>query len=155
MLFFATILAVSCLSACGPNYVYEQELIVPEAGWGYSDSLVAKFEVPDTNTIYNLHLLIEHTTYFSYQNFYVLVHTQFPDGQRLTEQLSLELAGKGGVWLGNCRGELCTLDIPIQEGAYFNQAGNYQVTVEQYSRRNPLPEIKSIRFALEATEAVR
>ena len=142
-------------SACGPNYVYEQTLEIPEDGWSYQDSLLATFEIQDTNTIYNLHLIVAHTTYFSYQNFYVQVSTQFPNGEHLTEQVSLELAAKGGIWLGDCSGEICTLDIPIQEGAYFNQAGTYQLSIHQYSRRDPLPEIKSIRFALEATEATR
>ena len=143
------------LFACGPNYAYEQTLEIPENGWSYEDSLLATFEIPDTNTFYNLHLLVEHTTFFPYQNFYVQVITQFPNGERLTEQVSLELSAKGGIWLGDCSGETCTLDIPIQQGAYFNQAGTYQLSVHQYSRRDPLPEIKSIRFALEKTDGAR
>ncbi|WP_367392567.1 gliding motility lipoprotein GldH [Lewinella sp. LCG006] len=148
-------LALLGFSACGPNYVYQQTLEIPEDGWSYQDSLLATFEIQDTNTIYNLHLIVAHTTYFSYQNFYAQVSTQFPNGEQLTEQVSLELAAKGGIWLGDCSGEICTLDIPIQEGAYFNQAGTYQLSIHQYSRRDPLPEIKSILFALEATEATR
>ena len=148
-------LALLGFSACGPNYVYEQTLEIPEEGWSYEDRLLATFEIPDTSTIYNLHLLVEHTTAFPYQNFYVQVSTQFPNGEQLTEQVSLELAAQGGIWLGDCSGEVCTLDIPIQEGAYFNQAGTYQLSIQQYSRRNPFPEIKNIRFAIEATEATR
>lgn len=153
--YLSLLLSAYALSSCGPNYLYEQELKIPETGWSYQDSLLATFEIPDTSSIYDLHLFIEHTTNFSYQNFYVQIHTQFPDGQRLMEQVSLELAGKGGVWLGDCNAETCALDIPIQQGAYFDQAGTYRLSVHQYSRRNPLPEIKSIRFALETREEVR
>jgi gliding motility-associated lipoprotein GldH len=155
LLYLFLFVAFLGLSACGPDYAYEQTLEIPESGWSYQDSLSATFEIPDTSTIYNLHLLVEHTTYFPFQNFYVEVSTQFPSGERLTEQVSLELAAQGGIWLGDCRGEVCTLDIPIQEGAYFNQAGTYQLSIHQYSRRDPLPEIKAIRFALEATDEKR
>lgn len=153
--YFILLSSIYALSSCGTDYLYEQEIKIPETGWAYQDSLLATFEIPDTSTIYNLHLFLEHGTGFSYQNFYVQIKTQFPDGQQLTEQVSLELAGKGGIWLGDCDNETCTLDIPIQEGAYFDQAGTYQLSVHQYSRRNPLPGVNSIRFALEATEDAR
>ena len=155
LIYLFLFVALLGFSACGPDYAYEQTLEIPETGWSYNDSLLATFEIPDTSTIYNLHLLVAHTTYFPYQNFYVTVTTKFPGGEQLTEQVSLELAAQGGIWLGDCSGEVCTLDIPIQEGAYFNQTGTYQLSVHQYSRRDPLPEIKAIRFALEATEATR
>ncbi|PSR08792.1 MAG: hypothetical protein DA408_02930 [Bacteroidetes bacterium] len=155
-----TALLSACLLAltlwsCGPNYVYEQELALPDTGWTYPDSLVATFNITDTTTIYNLHLRLAHQTDFPYANFYVRIHTRFPDGQRLTEQLSLELAGKGGVWLGDCSAEQCTLDIPIQEGAFFNQTGTYQVVIEQFSRSNPLPGIGKVTFSLEKTRSKR
>ncbi len=143
---------LSFLTACGPNYVYESHLEVPDTGWTYQDSLVAQFTIEDSLTIYNLHLQLEHNEEFPFQNFYVQMHTQFPDGQRLSEMVSLELADKGGMWLGECGSGACTLDIPIQQGAYFNQIGEYQLTIEQYSRRDPLPGILSVHFALEETE---
>lgn len=142
---------LSLLTACGPNYVYESQLEVSDAGWTYQDSLLAQFTIEDSLTIYNLHLELEHNEEFPFQNFYVQVHTQFPDGQRLSELVSLELANRAGMWLGECSGGICSLDIPIQQGAYFNQIGDYQLTVEQYSRRDPLPGILSVGFALEET----
>lgn len=143
------------LAACGPNYSYESELNLDEQGWFYQDSLVANFTIEDTSTIYNLHLLLDHQTNFPFQNFYVRIHTTFPGGERLTEQVSLEIAGKAGNWLGDCRQDQCQLRIPIQQGAYFNQPGDYQITIEQFSRRNPLPGLKRIAFALEETQETR
>lgn len=142
---------LSILASCGPNFVYDTEIEIPDTGWTYQDSLSAQFTIEDSLTIYNLHLLLTHNERFPYQNFYVQVHTQFPDGQRLTEVLSLELASKTGQWLGACSGETCELDIPIQQGAYFNQIGDYEITIEQYSRSNPLPGITTVGFALEET----
>lgn len=153
--FFPLLVLVACLSACGPNYVYEANLDLPDTGWTYQDSLLAQFTIEDSLTIYNLHLQLEHNEDFPYQNFYVQLNTQFPDGQRLSELVSLELASKGGIWLGECGSSSCELSIPIQEGAYFNQVGDYQITVQQYSRRNPLPGILAVNFALEQTEEQR
>ena len=138
-------------ASCGPNYVYENTIDCPEQGWSFQDKLEATFEVTDSTTIYNLHLILNHSTEFSYQNFYTQVHTTFPNGEQLSEQLSLELAGKAGVWLGDCGGSSCELDIPIQQGVFFNQIGTYHISIEQFSRQDPLKGILGIGFALEET----
>jgi gliding motility-associated lipoprotein GldH len=148
------ILVLSIVS-CGPDYVYEKEIEPVDKVWAYQDSLIAKFNISDTTAIYNLHLALEHGTDFPYQNFYVRLHTRFPDGQLLTEQLSLELSGKGGIWLGDCDATTCLLDIPIQEGAYFNQAGDYELTIEQFSRKELLPAVNKVSFSLEKTKEKR
>ena len=143
------------LAACGPNYSAESEITMDEQGWFYQDSLVAPFNIEDTSAIYNLYLLLDHQTSFPFQNFYVRIHTTFPGGERLSEQLSLEIAGKAGNWLGECNSSECSLRIPLQEGAYFNQAGDYRITIEQFSRRNPLPGLQRVAFALEKTGETR
>ena len=148
---FFLFLSILSFTSCDPDYVYEIKKECPEQGWAFQDSLQLAFEVQDSNTIYNLHLIIQHSTDFSYQNFYTRIHTLFPGGERVSEQLSLELAGKGGVWLGDCSNTSCTLDIPIQQGVFFNQIGHYEVMIEQFSRMDPLKGIQSIQLALEDT----
>lgn len=149
-LFYSCLLAF-LLSACGPNYVFEETLDLPSEGWTYADSLVTEFEVTDTTTLHNMHLILAHGDGFPYQNFYVRIHTTFPNGQRRSEAVSLELAGKAGIWMGDCSGADCELDIPIQQGVFFQQIGTYRLVIQQHSRRNPLPELRSIRLALEET----
>lgn len=145
-------LLVIGFSACGPNYVYENSLECDERGWAFQDSLQSSFEIGDSSTIYNLYLNLEHSPEFAFQNFYTRIHTYFPNGEKLTEQLSLELAAKGGIWLGDCNSKSCALSIPIQKDVFFNQVGQYKITIEQFSRQDPLPHIQSISFALEQTD---
>ncbi|MEN0004615.1 MAG: gliding motility lipoprotein GldH [Bacteroidota bacterium] len=149
--YFPVLLLCLMVSACGPTIVYEKNYEIADAGWQYSDTLNFDFEIDDTLRIYNLWLKVAHQTNYRYQNLYTQVHTTFPSGDRISETLSLELANKSGQWQGQCATENCTIYIPIQEGAFFNQAGNYQLTLEQYMRVDSLPNINSIAFELEAT----
>lgn len=149
LLFFGVI--VFAFSACGPNYIYEETLEMPQTGWEYKDSLQAQFHIDDTLVIYNLHLEIEHGITFPHQNFYTKIHTTFPEGQRTSQQVSLELMNKTGQWHGDCSSETCVLDILIQEGVFFSQSGNYKITIEQFSRLDPLPQIHNLTFRLEDT----
>jgi len=140
--------------ACGPDYAYQQTYEIEGDAWSYADSLTFEFEVPDTNTIYDLYLEIKHAADYSNQNLYVRIHTNFPAGQQLTEQVSLELSDKGR-WEGTCRGDWCTVRIPIQSGAYFNQTGAHRFVLEQYMRRNPVEGIRSLGMFIQETGKTR
>lgn len=139
------------LFSCGPGYDFEKKYAFDAENWAQRDTLNFSFPITDTLAIYNLYLEVEHSTAYGYQNLYTKVHTAFPSGERIGELLSLELADKAGTWLGDCGRETCVLRIPIQEGAYFSQAGQYAITVEQYMRVNPTAGIRSIGFLLEDT----
>ncbi|MEM9835173.1 MAG: gliding motility lipoprotein GldH [Bacteroidota bacterium] len=147
-----TLLLAVVLTGCGPTYVFEEEQRLDETtGWAYNTPLAYDFTVADTNTLYTLHLILEHTTTFNSQNAYVLIRTIFPDGERLEEQVSLQLADKFGQWFGDCSQEVCTLDIPIQQNAFFQRTGEYRIEIEQFTRDNPLRGFKAITFAMEET----
>lgn len=141
--------------ACGSNYSFEERRGIAEASWTYADSLQYDFQINDSLQIYNLHLVVEHTDDFPFENLYVRLHTIFPDGNRLSEVVSLQLSDDVDRWLGSRRGDTYQLDIPIQQGAYFNQVGAYQLVVEQFSRREQLSGVQAITFALEKTDNQR
>lgn len=144
----AGLLSIVLLSGCGPNIAYEQQQEVGDMGWAYADSVAFEFVIADTLQRYDLVLSIDHTTNFPYQNFYVRVVTHLPGGRLLAQPLSLQLADNFGVWYGECSGTECTNYISLQEGARFDAIGEYRIVVEQYSRDNPLAEIRGVGFRL-------
>ena len=144
-------LAVLC-SACGPTVIYEETKAFPEAGWGYADTARFDFNIPTTEQAYDLVLRLEHAKVFPYQNFYVRLHTGFPSGKRTSEQVSLQLAGDFGAWLGDCGGEICEQDITILRNAKFEEAGMYYLTMEQYTRESVLASVGAVGLAVVETE---
>ncbi|HMQ48127.1 MAG TPA: gliding motility lipoprotein GldH [Saprospiraceae bacterium] len=153
--FFSFLALLLCLSACGPDFIYEKKYNLEGAAWKYSDTLRFDFAIEDSARIYNLYLEVTHATDYKFQNIYTRIFTTFPAGQRIEEVLSLELTEKGASWLGKCSSGVCRLRIPIQEGAYFDQEGQYAITLEQYMRNSPVQGIESIRFLLEQTKDKR
>jgi gliding motility-associated lipoprotein GldH len=146
------ILGLTLLSACGPDFKYEQFYELEAERWEYADSLQFEFQIEDTLEIYNLYIELEHSPDFRNQNLYTRIHTRFPQGESIQELLSLELIDKNtGSWRGKCGSERCRVRIPIQQGAYFNQAGVYQIVIEQYMRQDSIPGIYGLGFQLEAT----
>lgn len=148
----SALLFLAILSACGPTVIYEQHQELPATGWAYADSARFEFKVPDTGQAYDLVLSLTHSADFPYQNFYVKLHTGFPSGKRTSEQLSLQLAGDFGAWLGDCSGAVCEQEITILRNARFADTGDYYLTVEQFSREEPLAGVGSVGLAVVETE---
>lgn len=148
-------LFVALISSCGPDTIYEKTYEISAGEWFYSDTLTYEVNIDDTLTIYNLYLDLEHSREYPFENMYVRIHTGFPSGERLSKQVSLELANEAGIWIGDCDSEICSVTIPIQMGAYFDQPGVYTFKLEQYMRRNPLPGVRSIGLRIEEAEEKR
>ena len=139
---------VLLLTACVPKYALNKTYEISNGEWTYADSLRFEFEIADTVTLYNLLLDVKHSTEFGFQNLYTNIHTQFPNGTRLSKPLSLELADRAGIWQGDCNAKTCTIEIPIQEGAYFNQPGKYVITMEQFMRDSLVKGVQSVTLKL-------
>lgn len=150
LLFFLLLLA-----ACGPKYAINKTYNITDSAWVYADSLRFEFDIADTITLYDLSLGVKHSTDFNYQNLYARISTQFPDGTRLSKPLSLELADKAGIWQGDCNSKTCTIEIPIQEGAYFNQLGKYIITIEQFMRDSVVSGVQRITLKVAETTEKR
>lgn len=143
------------LFACGPTYVIDKTYDIANNEWTYTDSLHFEFEIKDTLKLYDLIIELKHSTDFAYQNLYTQIHTTFPDGMRLNKPVSLEIANPAGEWQGKCSSKSCTIEIPIQQGAYFNQIGNYAITLEQYMRENPVKGVQSVALKVQETKQSR
>ncbi len=146
---FTYLFALFLFTGCASDYAYQEQREIDGPAWTYADSLAYQFRIDDTLTVYNLHLIVDHLPEFPFENLYVRLHTVFPDGERLSEVVSLQLSDDLNRWLGDSRGDGYRLDIPIQEGAYFNQPGPYQLIIEQYTRRDSLRGVQAVAFGLE------
>ena len=149
--FFLLLFVSISMMACGPDYLFQQRIEIPNQEWTYEQIADFEIEVKDTLELYNLILEIEHSVNYSKQNIYVKIHTEFPSGEKLSKQIPINFADKGGQWYGDCGSEWCTLLVNIQQGAFFNEAGNYTFSFEQFMRINPLPGIKALTYKVEKT----
>lgn len=153
--FIPALMCTLLLSACGPDYYFEETKTIADARWAYADTLDFRFSVTDTLEAYHIYLDFEYADTFPNQNIYLKLYTRFPDGKRLGKQKSFDLFDTQGKSLGACSGATCRLRTVLQERAFFNKPGDYVITLEQYTRSNPLPGIKAVGLTLEATGVKR
>ncbi len=150
--FFSLWLSCFGWMACQKNNFFEQKLALPNHFWTYKDTLNFDFAIQDTTRIYNLYLDIEHGTDYPMQNLYVMTHTRFPGGQRPQQRINIDLADNAGKWQGEGTGSTRRIRVNLQQGAFFNVAGNYTLTLEQFMRVDSLKDIRSVTFVVEDTK---
>lgn len=142
-LLLLVILAISCDS----GLIYSHTANIDGAKWEYGESLDFDLESEDTTKYYELVVIIDHNSEFSYENFYTKITTVFPDNTDLSDVVSFQLADKMGSWLGDCGSSSCTNELILQEQFRFKQIGQHTIKLENYSRE-ALEGINSIELKL-------
>lgn len=137
------------------NYLFKAETAFENSTWKYADTINFSVTIEDTLKRYNLGLDLNHATDYLNQNIYLKIHTKFPNGQRFSQRVNIDLADKTGKWYGKCSGGDCNLEAYIQKDAFFNQIGTYTFTIEQFTRNEALENINNLTFYIEDTGNVR
>jgi gliding motility-associated lipoprotein GldH len=142
------VIALFALSCGKEKVIFEKKYDLKNGQWAYMDTLDFTFTIADTMSLYDIVMVIKHTPQYATQNLYMNISTKFPTGERPKQLLNIDMADNTGKWEGNCNSSECTFQIAIQPNAYFNAAGQYTITLEQYMRDEYLKDIKSIGVKL-------
>lgn len=148
---FLVITTAFFIISCNSKEIYTHSYTM-EGVWTYADSLVFEYEIQDTMSPYNLVLAVKHSIDFPYENTYIQASTVFPDGHRVTNPVSLELADDHGQWVGNCSGSFCNAEIELASNAYFKASGKYKLVFSQFSRIDSLKGIEAIKFTINQSD---
>lgn len=149
LLFVLVLMLGSCLS----SPYYHKEYAIPGNKWSYDYTPSFKFEVTDTNSLYNLQFLIRHTDAYPYSNIWLMLYTKQPGDTTFTKtRVEIPLAEPGGKWLGRGMGEIWEHRMAVSDNrdtTMFRKAGIWELKLEQNMRINPLPEVMQVGLRVE------
>ncbi|NND31416.1 MAG: gliding motility lipoprotein GldH [Saprospiraceae bacterium] len=137
------------LISCGKSHFYYGNQPISNGVWSYDDTLTYSLDIADTTSRYDIGLEVKHSTDFAFQNLYIKILTDFPDGETVSQTLPIELADHTGIWFGRCSGSHCQVGIQLQENARFDRIGQHTFRILQYMRENPINGIEKINFFLD------
>ena len=129
-----SVLSLFFLASCESGLVYHHKATIEDGVWSYSDILDYQIDVKDTSDYYELFVKIIHSPEFSYENLYTKITTEFPDGNKLSDVVSFQLANKMGLWLGKCNSKKCVNELILQDRFRFKETGKHILYLENYSR---------------------
>ena len=138
--------------SCNGHVLHQQRIDIPDGEWSYDYLLEFNTPIEDNSLAWDVILDVEHSREFSYENLYLGYHIITDKGDSTFQKISIELADNLGRWKGTCKGNECSLQVPIMTNHNFKSAGNNKIILEQYSREENLKGLKSIELTIQQAE---
>jgi len=132
---------VLSLGACDKSTCYNESSALEGAVWEETDTLMASFQVTDSQHYHNIFVLARFNSLYPYSNIYFKVMLTGPKGMKMTEIKSFDITDKSGKWLGGGFGDLHSYELPIFMDLALKQFGKYKVKVVPYMRKESLEGI--------------
>jgi len=150
--------ALSLSSCVDKNYVFDQNVEIPNARWIVSERAILKVNITDTVSQHNFFINVRNTEEYPYRNLYVFVNTIFPNEKSSRDTVGIVLADPTGRWLGSGSGFLSssqhlTNTILYQYNKRFPVSGEYIFEIEQAMREDTLVGIQNIGLKIEKNPA--
>jgi gliding motility-associated lipoprotein GldH len=142
--FFAFIIL---LMACESDRLYEKNYEFSNRIWHIDSIPEFQFEISSDTQEYNILLNIRNTLSYPYQNIYIQYYLEDTLGQDLESDLinhqlfnakTGDPLGDGGV------GDIYDHRFRLLENYRFPGEGTYRIKLQQYMRRDSLPEIIAV-----------
>jgi gliding motility-associated lipoprotein GldH len=149
-IFFLQLAACSLwLSSCQTIDLYERVVSIPQQEWKSSFKPQFNFVIKDTQTRYDIYVLLRHNEKYEFNNIWISLTYQLKGQQPVTGQYELPLANNEG-WIGSAMDDLYEHRIRITppEGITLN-GGEYSFTIGQIMRKDPLENVLNVGLRIE------
>lgn len=138
------------LSCSNSDVVFDESVIIPNSSWDNQELPYFDVNIEDTVSAYNFYLNIRHLENYRYSNFYMFLHTTFPNGNQTHDTIELVLAYPDGRWIGDGSGSMRNNQILLNNSLQFPLKGNYHFEIEQAMREPVLNGITDVGLKFEA-----
>ncbi len=140
-------LLISCTSGLD---VFEKNIALPGQQWESSFKPEISFTIKDTSSLYNIYLVLRHTDAYNYNNIWVKATVHQPgDSSTKSRQFDLALATNEKGWLGSAMDDIYEHRILIQPQTRFKKPGEYNFTIEEVMREDPLKHVLNVGIRVE------
>lgn len=140
-------------SSCTTVDLYEKSVSIPGHSWKNNYKPVFNFTIKDTSSPYQLFLILRHNDKYNFNNIYINLITKQP-GQDSTQTVryDLRLATDNEGWLASGMDDIYEHRIPLTPTGgqfYFRKPGDYNFSIEQIMRENPLDNVLNVGLRIE------
>ena len=146
---FALLLVMALFSCGNKNVIFDESVIIQNASWDNQELPYFDVKVEDTLSAYNFYLNIRHLENYRYSNFYMFLHTTFPNGSQTHDTVEIVLAYPDGRWVGSGTGSMRNNNILLNDNLYFPLKGNYRFEIEQAMREPVLEGVTDVGICFE------
>jgi gliding motility-associated lipoprotein GldH len=139
---------VCVLNACTQIELFEKNTPIPNLKWQNNFNATGTFNIIDTTSLYNVFVVIRHTDAYQYNNIWLNVAVQVSGDSVNMQKINLSLGSDAKGWEGIGMNDIWEVRKLIAQRVPLKK-GNYNFSVNQIMRDNPLQYIMSVGLRLE------
>ena len=128
--------------SCDKNQVFD-EYKEFDGTWKKNKKATFTFEQKDTTAVYNMFLNVRNNNEYPYNNLFLIVSLNQPDGKVLVDTLEYQMANPDGTLLGTGFSDIKESKLYFKEGVKFR--GKYKVHIRQAVRESgKIPGVQAL-----------
>ena len=140
--YFILILALA-LSACDQKHFYNEYKTVDIKEWKSTDTLSYQIKIAEENKNYQYSISVRHSKEYEFSNLWLKVFVK-GTGIDTSFRYEIPLFKNDGKPYGKNSGSLCTQTIPLKTNLPLYKKGEYQISIVQLMRKDPLDGISDV-----------
>ncbi|HHP7242059.1 MAG TPA: gliding motility lipoprotein GldH [Cyclobacteriaceae bacterium] len=139
------------MSSCDDGKVYQEYHDLENNIWKKDYTPKFEFDINDISLNYNIFYSIRNGLDYPFYNLYLKYTLTDPRGQEISSEMHevILFDPKTGKPRGSGLGDTFNHRILCLENQNFKKEGAYNIKIQQYMRRDSLPEIKSVGIRIE------
>ncbi|MDX2197022.1 MAG: gliding motility lipoprotein GldH [Cytophagales bacterium] len=152
------LLSIAALLSCNKYRVYDKYNDIPQSLWYADSTLTYTFEIADSIYAYHILYNIRYSISYPYHNIYIKYKLYDTQNNELKSDLQFMdlLHPTTGEPLGAGTGDIFNINYYALKNYKFAKSGKYKITLTQYMRQDPLPEILSVGIRVDkSTEMLK
>lgn len=150
-IFLLILILSTAFISCREIDLFEKNIAVPNMQWFNNYNATGSFIIKDTNSTYNVLIVLRHTDAYLYNNIWLNVGLQAPGDAGLKYQkINLTLGNDAKGWEGIGMNDIWEVRKLISGvPKKFIKAGTYNFSIAQLMRDNPLQHIISVGLSIQ------
>jgi len=139
-----------CLFSCTSIDVFEKNNVFSQQQWTAKDTVKGTFTISDTNSFYNLYLVLRHTDKYQYNNIWINMGLKAQGDTMHYQKISFTLGSDATGWYGTGMSDIWEVRNSInQQPRRFKKIGTYEYHLINCMRDDPLKYMMSTGLRVE------
>jgi gliding motility-associated lipoprotein GldH len=144
-------LLVTVLFSCSEAPFYEKVYSFENKNWKQNDKLKYVVDIQDLEQEYDFTLSVRTTTDYKFNNLWVFMKTEAPDGASGREPYEIKIANEDGSWIGTKTGTVVETSLSFSRRK-LPIKGKYTFTIEQGITASKIDEVLDLVFTVEESK---
>ena len=123
-------LALLTITACNPNRVFESRSSdFPDYRWYKNVPVGFTVSIEDTVSEHKLYATLRHVYGYQFTTMEISLEVTPPSGQSTLKPYTLQVMDDDGKYLADCSGDLCDLEMLLEEHVVFTEPGDWKFEI--------------------------